>query len=48
MFTIGIDVGGTTRIGRIDRERTHSCSRMPSTPADQSIGVMAGWKSGRR
>jgi N-methylhydantoinase A len=43
MFTIGIDVGGTyTDLVAIDREGTTVFAKSPSTPADQSIGVMTG------
>jgi N-methylhydantoinase A len=43
MFTIGIDVGGTyTDLVAIDNNRNVVFAKSPSTPADQSIGVMAG------
>jgi N-methylhydantoinase A len=43
MFTIGIDVGGTyTDLVAIDREGTTVFAKSPSTPTDQSIGVMTG------
>jgi N-methylhydantoinase A len=43
MFTIGIDVGGTyTDLVAIDRNGRTVFAKSPSTPADQSIGVMAG------
>ncbi len=43
MFTIGIDVGGTyTDLVAIDEKGTVVFGKSPSTPADQSIGVMAG------
>src|SRR3984957_15952198 len=43
MFTIGIDVGGTyTDLVSIDEHRNVVFAKSPSTPADQSIGVMAG------
>ncbi len=43
MFTIGIDVGGTyTDLVAIDDYRNIVFAKSPSTPADQSIGVMAG------
>jgi N-methylhydantoinase A len=43
MFTIGIDVGGTyTDLVAIDENRNVVFAKSPSTPADQSIGVMAG------
>src|ERR1700727_3696 len=43
MFTIGIDVGGTyTDLVAIDDYREVVFAKSPSTPADQSIGVMAG------
>ena len=43
MFTIGIDVGGTyTDLVAIDEHRKVVFAKSPSTPADQSIGVMAG------
>lgn len=43
MFTIGIDVGGTyTDLVAIDQMGRTVFAKSPSTPADQSIGVMAG------
>ena len=43
MFTIGIDVGGTyTDLVAIDESGHTVFAKSPSTPADQSIGVMAG------
>jgi N-methylhydantoinase A len=43
MFTIGIDVGGTyTDLVAIDDTGKTVFAKSPSTPADQSIGVMAG------
>jgi N-methylhydantoinase A len=43
MFTIGIDVGGTyTDLVAIDENAKVVFGKSPSTPADQSIGVMAG------
>src|ERR1700744_1294567 len=43
MFTIGIDVGGTyTDLVAIDEHRNIVFAKSPSTPAAQSIGVMAG------
>src|SRR5215217_5983218 len=43
MFTIGIDVGGTyTDLVAIDESGRSAFAKSPSTPADQSIGVMAG------
>src|SRR6516165_4622163 len=42
-FTIGIDVGGTfTDLVAIDQNGATVFAKSPSTPADQSIGVMAG------
>jgi N-methylhydantoinase A len=42
-FTIGIDVGGTyTDLVAIDETGVTVFAKSPSTPADQSIGVMAG------
>ena len=42
-FTIGIDVGGTyTDLVAIDARGATVFAKSPSTPADQSIGVMAG------
>ena len=42
-FTIGIDVGGTyTDLVAIDRNGATVFAKSPSTPADQSVGVMAG------
>src|SRR5262245_2091748 len=45
MYRIGIDVGGTfTDLVAVDGEgRVHS-AKVPSTPADQSLGVMEGLK----
>lgn len=43
MFTIGIDVGGTyTDLVAIDRDGKTVFAKSPSTPQDQSIGVMTG------
>src|SRR2546423_12602346 len=43
MFTIGVDVGGTyTDLVAIDEGGRTIFAKSPSTPADQSIGVMAG------
>ena len=43
MLTIGIDVGGTyTDLVAIDENGRTVFAKSPSTPADQSIGVMAG------
>jgi N-methylhydantoinase A len=43
MFTIGVDVGGTyTDLVATDETGQTSFAKSPSTPADQSIGVMAG------
>src|SRR5712672_49405 len=43
MFTIGIDVGGTyTDLVATDQTGRTMFAKSPSTPADQSIGVMAG------
>src|SRR6201984_62727 len=42
-FTIGIDVGGTyTDLVAIDQSGATVFAKSPSTPADQSIGVIAG------
>src|SRR6476659_3560091 len=43
MFTIGVDVGGTyTDLLATDETGRTIFAKSPSTPADQSIGVMAG------
>src|SRR5258707_5237974 len=43
MFTIGVDVGGTyTDLVATDEPGQTILAKSPSTPADQSIGVMAG------
>ena len=43
MFTIGVDVGGTyTDLVATDATGQTVFAKSPSTPADQSIGVMAG------
>ncbi len=43
MFTIGIDVGGTfTDLVAMDAQGRVTFAKSPSTPHDQSIGVMAG------
>src|SRR6266849_804698 len=43
MFTIGVDVGGTyTDLVATDESGRAVFAKSPSTPADQSIGVMAG------
>src|SRR3954447_8674713 len=43
MFTIGVDVGGTyTDLVATDESGRTVFAKSPSTPADQSIGVMAG------
>jgi N-methylhydantoinase A len=43
MFTIGIDVGGTyTDLVAIDGRGKAVFAKSPSTPSDQSVGVMAG------
>ena len=43
MYTIGVDVGGTyTDLVAIDESGRTTFAKSPSTPADQSIGVMAG------
>src|SRR3954447_20674063 len=43
MFTIGVDVGGTyTDLVATDETGRTIFAESPSTPADQSIGVMAG------
>jgi N-methylhydantoinase A len=50
MFTIGVDVGGTyTDLVATDETGRTMFAKSPSTPADQSIGVMAGLEElGRR
>ncbi|QPF86613.1 hydantoinase/oxoprolinase family protein [Bradyrhizobium genosp. L] len=43
MYTIGVDVGGTyTDLVATDQSGRTVFAKSPSTPADQSIGVMAG------
>ena len=43
MFTIGVDVGGTyTDLVAIDETGKLIFAKSPSTPADQSVGVMEG------
>src|SRR5947199_1582770 len=43
MFTIGIDIGGTyTDLVAIDESGQIVFAKSPSTPSDQSVGVMAG------
>ncbi|MFL6793314.1 MAG: hydantoinase/oxoprolinase N-terminal domain-containing protein, partial [Bradyrhizobium sp.] len=43
MFRIGVDVGGTyTDLVATDESGRTAFAKSPSTPADQSIGVMAG------
>ncbi|MCA6106832.1 hydantoinase/oxoprolinase family protein [Bradyrhizobium cenepequi] len=43
MFTIGVDVGGTyTDLVATDQAGRTVFAKSPSTPSDQSIGVMAG------
>ena len=43
MYTIGIDVGGTyTDLVAIDEGGQTIFAKSPSTPTDQSVGVMAG------
>src|SRR3954467_5790445 len=43
MYTIGVDVGGTyTDLVATDESGRTVFAKSPSTPADQSIGVMAG------
>src|SRR5258707_7185886 len=43
MFTIGVDVGGTyTDLVATDETGRTTFAKSPSTPVDQSIGVMAG------
>jgi N-methylhydantoinase A len=43
MFTIGIDVGGTyTDLVALDERGKAVFAKSPSTPSDQSVGVMAG------
>ncbi|WP_458757075.1 hydantoinase/oxoprolinase family protein [Afipia sp. TerB] len=45
MFTIGVDVGGTyTDLVAIDETGRTVFAKSPSTPADQSVGVMTGLK----
>jgi N-methylhydantoinase A len=42
-FTIGVDVGGTyTDLVAIDESGNAVFAKSPSTPSDQSVGVMAG------
>src|SRR5436190_10301082 len=43
MFRIGIDVGGTfTDLVAVDAQGRVTLAKAPSTPADQSLGVMEG------
>src|ERR1044071_4801601 len=43
MYTIGVDVGGTyTDLVATDEGGRTVFAKSPSTPADQSLGVMAG------
>ena len=43
MFRIGIDVGGTfTDLVCVDAQGRVTIAKVPSTPADQSLGVMEG------
>ena len=43
MYRIGIDVGGTfTDLVAVDDEGRVSLAKAPSTPSDQSAGVMDG------
>lgn len=43
MYTIGVDVGGTyTDLVASDQNGRTAFAKSPSTPADQSLGVMAG------
>jgi len=43
MFRIGVDVGGTyTDVVATDESGRTVFAKSPSTPADQSLGVMAG------
>src|ERR1700741_405329 len=43
MYTLGVDVGGTyTDLVATDESGRTVFAKSPSTPADQSIGVMAG------
>ena len=43
MFRIGIDVGGTfTDLVSVDAQGRVTLAKAPSTPADQSLGVLAG------
>ncbi|MCW5703659.1 MAG: hydantoinase/oxoprolinase family protein, partial [Bradyrhizobium sp.] len=43
MYTIGVDVGGTyTDLVATDESERTVFAKSPSTPADQSLGVMAG------
>src|SRR5437016_14282510 len=43
MYTIGVDIGGTyTDLVASDENGRTVFAKSPSTPADQSVGVMAG------
>jgi N-methylhydantoinase A len=45
MFTIGVDVGGTyTDLVAVDESGRSVFAKSPSTPTDQSVGVMEGLK----
>ena len=46
---LGVDVGGTfTDVVTVDPAGAVTLAKVPSTPADQSVGVLAGWAAAAR